>query len=62
MIKEQLLKIISERNLSIRKIAEKAGLSLRTVQSWIYCGIEPTLTNAEKVFKVLGYKLEILEG
>lgn len=41
------------------EVSRKAGIPLNTINNWIFRGVEPTLTNAEKVFKALGYSIFI---
>ena len=58
-MKEFLLKALREREISLRGINEKTGVGITTINNWLFKGIEPTVTNAEKVLKALGYKITI---
>lgn len=60
-MKEILLKILRERKISLQKISDLSGVHINSINHWLRDGIEPTLTNAEKVLKALGYKIIVKE-
>lgn len=57
---EIFLKILQERKISVNQLSKRSGVHLRTIQNWIYCGVEPSLPNAEKVLNALGYQIKII--
>ena len=44
-----------------RELSRKAKVGLSTINNWLYEGIEPTISNAEKVLDALGYEIVIKE-
>ena len=40
-------------------LAKKSDVSLSSINNWIYSGVEPSLSNAERTLKAMGYKLTI---
>ncbi len=58
---ETFLKILKERKISVKELSEQSGVPFRTIQAWIYNGVNPTLTNAEEVLEALGYSIEIIK-
>ena len=42
-----------------KALAQKAGLHINTINNWIFCDIQPTLDNAERVLNAMGYELKI---
>lgn len=53
------LKILKNSDLSICELARCSGVPLRTIQNWIYNGVDPTVGNLEKVLNALGYEIKI---
>lgn len=52
-MKTELLRLIREcKNRS--ELSRKSGVRLNTINNWLYEGIEPTISNAEKVLDALG--------
>lgn len=59
-MKTELLRLIREcKNRS--ELSRKSGVRLNTINNWLYEGIEPTISNAEKVLDALGYEIVIKE-
>ena len=42
-----------------RELSKKSDVALTTINNWIYSGVEPSLSNAERTLKAMGYKLTI---
>ena len=40
-------------------LAKKSDVSLSSINNWIYSGVEPSIGNAERTLKAMGYKLTI---
>ncbi len=59
-MKTELLRLIRKcKNRS--ELSRKSGVRLNTINNWLYEGIEPTISNAEKVLDALGYEIVIKE-
>lgn len=59
-MKTELLRLIREcKNRS--ELSRKSGVHMNTINNWLYEGIEPTISNAEKVLDALGYEIVIKE-
>lgn len=56
---ETFLEILKQRKISINELSKQSGVYPTTIQKWLYKGVEPSLTNAEKVLNALGYRLKI---
>lgn len=48
------------KSVSQRMLAERSGVSRRSIEFWELGERGMTLTNAEKVFGALGYRIEIV--
>lgn len=56
---KEFLKILKERNISVKELSKRSDVHCRTIENWIHYGTEPSLFKAEKVLKSLGYRLKI---
>lgn len=54
-----LTKLRNEKNVSLEKLAAKAGLSSNSLWKWEQKRVTPTLENFQRVLDVMGYELKI---
>lgn len=59
--KEELVLLIKQSPLSLRKISKATGVALSTIEKWVYKNAMPSLDNSILVLKALGYEIEIKE-
>ncbi|HZJ76038.1 MAG TPA: helix-turn-helix transcriptional regulator [Clostridia bacterium] len=60
MLTQKLKDALIKREMSLSKIAERAKVASSTLQNWLYCDGIPTADKAERVLRVLGYKVEVV--
>lgn len=60
-VDNDVCKIIQNSDLSVRKIAEKSGVSFQTIYGWINETRAPFLLSAAYVLDTLGYELKIVK-
>ena len=58
---DELIDIIKESKMPLYKIAERSGVSRRSIYNWIYNNCSPTLESAVFVIRALGYDIKITE-
>lgn len=59
MLAQKLKEALIKREMSLSKVAQKANVASSTLQNWMYGNTEPTADKAERVLRVLGYKVEV---
>lgn len=61
-IKDQIIKLLSDRDISIREISRISGVPFVTIYNWIYNpdSINPKISTIEKVLASLGFSLQIV--
>lgn len=56
---ETFLITIKTSDFSISELSRRSGVPSRTIQNWIYNGVDPTVGNLEKVLNALGYEIKL---
>ena len=59
IFKDFLINELKAQKGHLPTICRKAGVKSTTAQNWVTAGVEPTITNAEKVLNALGYTIAI---
>jgi len=54
------LEIRKREHISIKKLSQMSGVSVRTISNWEYAGVTPTVDKFSKVLEALGYTLQIM--
>ena len=55
-----VLEIRKREHISIKKLSQMSGVSVRTISNWEYAGVTPTVDKFSKVLEALGYTLQIM--
>ena len=42
-----------------KELSEKSGVPITTINNWLYCGVDPSLSNVERVLSAMGYSAVI---
>jgi len=58
-INQEFLKEIKK--FGIYKVANKSGVSVSTIKSWVYFNVTPSLINAQKVADAMGLEFLIFD-
>lgn len=56
-IVEELIKKSNEKNITLKELSRKSGISYRTIMSWCEGNANPTFYNIQCVFEALGMEI-----